>query len=224
MRYANDLKARGCFVVIACAAELLPIARQIGEFPCIAHGAEGAVDCDAWIPAMSAPLFLRQHFTDISGKAYLPRVVVPRDSQFTVGLRWSGNKQFEAEHHKLFPHGPFFDAVKRDDVRFISLQRDADLEHKPDWVQTVPLRTWLDTQRAVSRCDLVISSCTSVSHLSAAMGVQTWTLIPVMPYYLYATPGDRVIYYDSMRLFRQQTFGDWTAPMDAVRAALDERR
>ena len=222
LRYVGELSARGCSVVIACAAELLPIARQVGAMACIAHGAEAAVECSAWIPAMSAPLFLRQHFTDISGKAYLPKVEVPRTEQFTIGLRWSGNKQFEAEHHKLFPPGPFFDAVKRADVRFISLQRDADLEHKPDWVETVPLKTWTDTQRAVSRCDLVISSCTSVSHLSAAMGVQTWTLIPVMPYYLYATPGDRVIYYDSMRLFRQQTFGDWTAPMDAVRRALDE--
>jgi hypothetical protein len=224
LRYANELKARGCFVVLACSAELLPIARQVGGFPCMAHGSEGAVDYNAWIPAMSAPLFLRQHFTDISGKPYLPSVAVPRDSRFTVGLRWSGNKQFEGEHHKLFPPGPFFDAVKRDGVRFISLQRDADLEHKPDWVETVPLKTWLDTQRAVATCDLVISSCTSVSHLSAAMGVQTWVVVPVMPYYLYATPGDRVAYYDAMRLFRQQTFGDWTAPMNAVRIALDEYR
>jgi hypothetical protein len=224
LRYVDELKARGCFVVLACAAELLSIARQVGGRSCIAHGSEGAVDCDAWIPAMSAPLFLRQQLADISGKPYLPMAKLPDDPRFTVGLRWSGNKQFEGEHHKLFPPGPFFDAVKRDDVHFISLQRDADLEHKPDWVETVPLKTWVDTQRAVSRCHLVISSCTSVSHLSAAMGIPTWVIVPVMPYYLYATPGDRVAYYDAMRLFRQRTFGDWTAPMDAVRRALDERR
>jgi hypothetical protein len=142
--------------------------------------------------------------------------------RLTIGLRWSGNKQFEHEHHKLFPPGPFFDAVKRDGVRFVSLQRDADLEHKPDWVETVPLTTWADTRRAVSACDLVVSSCTSVSHLAAAMGIPTAIVIPAMPYYLYALPGDRTPYYRSVRLLRQRAFGDWSEPMQNLQQLVSE--
>jgi hypothetical protein len=155
----------------------------------------------------------------IYGDPYISKIpYLGYSKKLRVGLRWSGNKQFEAQHHKLFPAPLFFDAVKRDNVEFISLQRDADLEYKPDWVQTVPLDPWSDTQAAVSTCDLIISSCTSVSHLSAAMGVPTWVVIPVMGYYLYAEPGPKTPYYNSMRLFRQQKYGDWSHPFDEIKA------
>jgi hypothetical protein len=169
---------------------------------------------------MSAPLYLGLGLTDLSGAPYISRPVQPEAGKIRIGLRWSGNKEFEAQHHKLFPADPFFDAVKRADVEYISLQRDADLEFKPHWVALVPLETWNDTQQAVASCDLVISSCTSVSHLSAAMGVPTWVVIPVMGYYLYAMPGPQTPYYDSMRLFRQVEFGQWGHCMKELKEAV----
>jgi hypothetical protein len=60
-----------------------------------------------------------------------------------------------------------------------------------------------------------------VSHLAAAMGVETWVITPVMPYFLYAIDGERTPYYDSMRLIRQEVYGDWTHPFDAVAKRLE---
>ena len=90
---------------------------------------------------------------------------------------------FRSEQHRVFPTAPFFEAVKGVDAEFICLQRDADMTCRPDWVKRVDLSTWEATRQAVAGCDLVITSCTSVSHLSAAMGVETWVIQPVMPYY-----------------------------------------
>jgi hypothetical protein len=221
MRHVRDLRDRCCDVAISCSPELFPLVGDLLVSGVVASGHEHATPHDYWIPAMSAPLFLRQHYADVSGRPFLMRKGEPT-GRLTIGLRWSGNKQFEHEHHKLFPPGPFFDAVKRDGVRFVSLQRDADLEHKPDWVETVPLKTWADTRRAVSACDLVVSSCTSVSHLAAAMGVPTAIIIPAMPYYLYALPGDRTPYYRSVKLLRQRTFGDWSEPMRNLQQLVSE--
>ena len=221
-RYTANLVARGCKVVLSASGSLCALLKDIaGVSAVVQHGAEFGVYHDYWLPAMSAPVPLGLELADISGKPYIARPHVAKD-RLTIGLRWSGNKQFEKEHHKLFPPAPFFDAVKRDGVRFISLQRDADLDAKPDWVETVPLDSWLDTQRAVASCDLVISSCTSVSHLAAAMGVKTWIVIPVMAYYLYALPGPKTPYCDSMRLFRQSVFGQWHHPMEELRNAVAE--
>ena len=50
------------------------------------------------------------------------------------------------------------------------------------------------------------------------MGVPTWVVIPVMGYYLYAEPGPKTPYYNSMRLFRQQKYGDWSHPFDEIKA------
>jgi len=70
----------------------------------------------------------------------------------------------------------------------------------------------------------VISSCTSVSHLAAAMGVETWVVTPVMPYFLYALEGDTCPYYDTMRLMRQEVFGDWTASFEKIKERLGEKQ
>jgi hypothetical protein len=52
------------------------------------------------------------------------------------------------------------------------------------------------------------------------MGVPTWVVTPVMPYFLYALDGDTCPYYDCMRLFRQEAFGEWQAPFAKIKAAL----
>jgi hypothetical protein len=113
-----------------------------------------------------------------------------------------------------------FAAVKDADAEFISLQRDAGVEAAPAWVKTVPLNSWEDTRAAVASCDLVISSCTSVSHLSAAMGIETMVVCPCMPYFLYALAGETTPYYSSMKLIRQEVFGDWQAPFDHIKDRL----
>jgi hypothetical protein len=114
-----------------------------------------------------------------------------------------------------------FDAVKSDNYEFISLQRDAGVEATPMWVKQVPLNSWEDTRAAVASCDLVISACTSVSHLSAAMGIETFVLCPIMPYFLYALEGEATPYYDSMTLIRQEIFGEWQAPFDKIQWRLE---
>lgn len=225
IRYAELLAKKGSRVVVSCSKSLKSLFAGVsGVSAIVEHGAELAVHHDSWMPGMSAPLFLGLDLAHLSGKPYLHCPKVRKGDRLRIGLRWSGNKAFEAEHHKLFPANLFFDAVRRDDVEFVSLQRDADLQFKPDWVKNVKLDTWLDTRDAVASCDLVISSCTSVSHLSAAMGVKTWVIIPVMAYYLYAMPGPTTPYYDCMTLFRQKVYGQWQHPMDEVKQALTNLR
>jgi hypothetical protein len=139
-----------------------------------------------------------------------------------IGIRWQGSTVFEHEQHRLFPPELMFNALKGTNAEFISLQRDDGAEFCPSWVKTVPLNTWEDTRNAIASCDLVISSCTSVAHLSAAMGVQTWIAVPILPYYLWAKEGDTSPWYDSVTLFRQEAFGDWTGPFEKINLKLAE--
>ena len=155
---------------------------------------------------------------------YINKPVTIKGHKKRIGLRWSGSKAFEEQHNKLFPAELLFSAVKSADYEFISLQRDADTELCPPWVKQVPLDSWHETREAIASCDLVISSCTSVSHLAAAMGVETWVVTPIMPYFLYALDGDKTPYYDSMRLFRQETFGEWLEPFVKIAKELKQEK
>ena len=105
-----------------------------------------------------------------------------------------------------------------------SFQRDGDLiENLPFQDLGPDLKSWEDTASHLAAMDLVITSCTSVAHMSAALGKETWVIAPIMPYYLWAVPGEKSAWYDSVRLFRQTTYGDWTEPLAQVTQALKER-
>lgn len=220
-RYAEYIAGYGCKVLVAADHQLVPLFEKTpGITALLRHEASAGVLHDAWVPSMSAVPILGLEYSDIKGGPYINRPVVPKSGKFRIGLRWQGNPRFEHEQHRLFPHHLLFDAVKDQDVEYISLQRDQGSDHRPYWVTKVPLENWKQTQDAVASCDLVISSCTSVAHFSAAMGIPTWIVVPILPYYLWALPGETSPWYDSVRLYRQERFGHWEEPFIRIKENL----
>ena len=211
-RFAFDIKARGNQVVIACSPELAPMFAE--NFITVQHEAVGGVFHDFYCPSMSAVIPLGHTYESLSGDSYIQKTSEAIPGR--VGVRWSGNPKFEHEQHRAFPKNLMFNTVR--DVDCVSLQRDTD--DVPSWMRTPCLDTWEDTRKAISECELVISSCTSVGHLAAAMGIKTFIVVPILPYYLWALPGDVTTYYNSVTLFRQEKYGDWSAPFEQIKEKL----
>ena len=225
VRYAKHIAARGCKVVVACSGPLVTLFTDVeGVSAVVQHDCCQGVYHDFYVQGMSAVVPLGFELEDLTGEAYITKPKTIKGFRKRIGLRWQGQMAFEAEHQKKFPYQLMFDALKDVDAEFISLQRDEGAEACPNWVKQVPLDSWEDTRQATASCDLVISSCTSVSHLAAAMGVETWTVIPAMPYFLYAQEGDTCPYYDTMKLLRQESFGDWEAPFAKIKERLSEKK
>ena len=225
MRYAKSIADRGCKVIVSCTGALASLFVGVeGVSAVIQHEASFGIYHDYYVQGMSAVVPLGLELGDLSGKPYITKPTVIRGRRKRIGLRWQGQSAFEHEHKKKFPYELMFNAVKDADADFISLQRDEGADSCPSWVKQVPLDSWEDTRAAVASCDLVISSCTSVSHLSAAMGVETWVVIPVMGYFLYSLEGETCPYYDTMKLYRQEVFGDWEAPFERIKERLVEKQ
>jgi predicted SAM-dependent methyltransferase len=99
-------------------------------------------------------------------------------------------------------------------VQVYSLQRDHNLIDLPEGVVDLQhfLLSWEDTMGAIDNLDIVITSCTSIAHLAAAMGKETWVIVPVLPYHTW-TPGspenNKSVYYDCVTLFRQKESRKW---------------
>ena len=223
VRYAKNIIATGCDVIIACSGALAGLFRGIvGIKAVIQHEAIFGVVHDFWVPSMSTAMILGLEYKDVTGEPYINKPVIEKSKKMRIGLRWKGNPDFEHEQHRIFPSGLLFDAVEGVDAEVISLQRDTGADEKPSWVKDVPLDHWEQTAEAIASCDLVITSCTSVAHLSAAMGIDTWIVVPVLPYYLWAPPTDSTVWYDSVTLFRQTSFGDWTSPFKKIGSKLSE--
>lgn len=232
-RFARNIEARGCRVVVSCSPELGFLFRGCaGVSAVVAKRSAQDIFHDCWVPSMSAPLALDMEWKNVDGRPYIypPGIGVRvgqrtrwgKDVRLRVGLRWQGNPRWEADQKRLFDPRPFFDSIYHPDMDFVSLQRDEGSDARPDWVESVPLETWEQTAEVIHNCDLVISSCTSVAHLAAAIGVPTWIIVPVMPYYLWALPGDRSPWYQTVTLFRQKVFGEWFETMQRIGASLRE--
>lgn len=225
VRFAKHIEARGCSVIVACAGPLIPLFTDVkGVSAVIEHSYCSGVYHDFYVQGMSAVVPLGFELEDLTGEAYITKPKTIKGFRKRIGLRWQGQIAFEAEHKKKFPYQLMFDALEGVDAEFISLQRDEGVEACPPWVKQVPLDTWEDTRQATASCDLVISSCTSVSHLAAAMGIETWTVIPIMAYFLYAQEGEKSPYYATMKLFRQEVHDSWEAPFNNIKERLNERQ
>jgi hypothetical protein len=115
-----------------------------------------------------------------------------------------------------------------DGVSFVSLQKlgaprpgEADgLRNFYDW--SPEFSDFSDTAGLLSHLDMVVSVDTSVTHLSGAMGVKTWTLLPFTPEWRWMYDRTDSPWYSSMRLIRQRSFNRWDTVIREVRRDIKE--
>lgn len=220
-RFAQDLTEKfGCHVTVICDPSLAPLFTGQKWVAAVAQK-EAALGIyhDSWLPGMSAALALQYEFKDLSGKPYLtasPSKVAEWKSllmtkKLKVGIRWAGNPKFEHQQLRRFPEDILFDLRHNPEIQLYSFQRDDGLlPLSEDIIDLGPhLKSWDDTAAAIEHMDLMISSCTSVAHASAALGKKTWVLVPALPYFIWAPPGRSSKWYDAVTLFRQDRYGDW---------------
>jgi hypothetical protein len=222
-RFAKDFADKGARVVVSCDKLLKPLFSRHG-FICIDSEAVAQVHYDYWIPAMSAAHILGYDTANFPSKPYMnaePRKLYGKDGTLKVGIRWAGNPEFEHQQHRKFDPQALFDLHDIKGVTLYSLQRDQDLvDGLPFADLRDQMKSWEDTASIISGLDLVITSCTSIAHLAAALGKETWIIVPVLPYYAWAVAGEKSVWYETVKLFRQEKYGEWDAPLIKVRQAL----
>jgi len=223
-RYANVIKKMNNDVIVACDAGLVELFTNNTTCKVISHDQISYFyNVDCWVPSMSVISILQYEYENISNEPYIDFEKKSIDSnKITIGLKWSGNPKFEHQQHRKFPLDLFFENVYNTNYNYISLQRDEESDMCPSWVEKQNLNTWMDTKNAIEKCDLIISSCTSVPHLSSAMGVETWILVPILPYFLWALPSEKTPYYKNTTLFRQTNKSNWHEPMEKIKFKLNE--
>lgn len=146
-----------------------------------------------------------------------------------IGLSWTGGSKRTHVARRSLPIEMLEPILKaRPDAQWLSLQytpnaaRDVcELEEKtgvrishfPGFVECYE---YDKTASLVASLDLVITVCTTVHYLGGAMGIPTWTLVPSRTWWRYGMNSDRLPWYNSVRLFRQERDGDWSAPIQQI--------
>ena len=157
------------------------------------------------------------------------------DDRPVVGLCWRGNPYFSGDRERSPGLAPLQSILAVPSIRFVSLQvgpgrRELATVEGGDRVADVgglieeAGSDVLDGIAAAANCDLVISSCTSVVHMTGAAGTPGWVLLSHQPDWRWMTGRADSPWYPSLTLFRRQKAERWVALAARVAAALVQWR
>jgi len=148
-------------------------------------------------------------------------------SGFKVGLVWAGRPQHDNDRNRSMRLEELLPLAKIRGIALYSLQKgpaEEALAKPPNGMTVTPLggrfADFADTAAAIANLDLVITVDTAVAHLAGAMGKPVWTLLPMVPDWRWLLECEDSPWYPTMRLFRQETAGDWSGVVTAVAKAL----
>jgi len=201
--------------------------------------AAGPIDYQA--AAGDLPAFLRNAWDDFPHHAgYLRpdpgRVRKWRDRLdslgpgLKVGISWRGGTRQTRTSARSIPPERWLPILTRPGARFVSLQYgkvDQDIRdfadrtglHVPHWQEAID--DYDETAALVCALDVVISVCTSLIHLTGALGRPAWVMVPAVPEWRYLRRGEALPWYPSVRLFRQAELGNWNPVVDRVGELLE---
>ena len=148
---------------------------------------------------------------------------------FRIGIAWAGNPKYKADKVRSFSLREFA-ALADAPVTMFSLQKGpmvSQIEKYKDVMSVVDAssqhRDFAESAALMETMDLIITSDTSVAHLAGAMGKEVWVLLAHLPDWRWMNTGDSYPWYPAMRLFRQESPGDWAEVFARVRVALTQR-
>jgi hypothetical protein len=237
-RYVPMVAARGARVILVVQEALHPLfSGMLGVQECRTYSSTSPPPTfDMYCPIGSLPLAFGTRLESVPRARSLPPISLQRvqawetrlshRDRLRVGLVWSGNPKHGNDRDRSMPlrtMARLFDVG----ATFLSLQKDprpddkAFLSEHTDIVDmTTDLTDFAETAALISCLDLVITVDTSVAHLAAALGRPTWVLLPYLPDWRWLLDREDSPWYPTVRLFRQNTFGEYAGVLDRVRAEL----
>lgn len=142
-----------------------------------------------------------------------------------IGIAWRGGLVRTRQALRSISPDELAPLLGRRDLHFVSVQHgpvDADLA-RVRAVRGEPIVHWpeaiadLDeTAALMAALDAVVTVCSSVVHLAGALGVPAHVLVPASPEWRYLVSGDRMPWYPSVRLVRQDRTGVWESAVRTV--------
>ncbi len=236
-RYASMVAARGGKVVLEGPASLEGLLRDIDGVDAFVVSGDPPPPFDCHAPLLDLPGLLKTTLETIpSHGSYLKAAPGLNEKwadrlgpweDFRVGIAWAGNPVHRNDRNRSMDPALLWPLTEIPGVSVYSLQFGKEGEASKIFGDRVTdlgpdLTPFTEAAAAINNLDLVVSVDSSSAHLAGALGRPVWVLLPFMPDWRWLLKRDDSPWYPSMRLFRQDSPGDWNGVMERVRAALGE--
>ena len=239
-RYVSMVSSMGVKVLFAPHKPLRRIIASLGGDFEVVDAEENTLQFDYHCSLLSLPLAFKTELATIPNKT--PYLTADLDliskwkqrlgeDGFKIGICWQGSTG-KVDAGRSFPLEQFHALSGIAGVRLISLHKGVGEAHLLDLPEGMTVEAlgknfdsgpdaFMDTAAVMKCCDVVITSDTAVAHLAGALGVKTWVALKYVPDWRWMLDRDDSPWYPTMRLFRQQSYGDWDAVFVEIRKALE---
>jgi tetratricopeptide (TPR) repeat protein len=190
-----------------------------------------------WVHSMDLPIYLNLQYNDLWNGQYLraDQEKVEKWKQFfskqldkakpIIGIRWQGNPSYDQDLHRSIPLSDIMSVLPKD-ANLVSIQRDTGLDEIKSEYDILDLSKYMsdfeETLAILENLDILITSCTSVGHASAAMNKRTAIITPISAYYTWCHSTEKSPWYGSnLTLLRQEKPRVWKEPLDKLKEMLD---
>jgi len=237
-RYAALVAAAGARVILEAQEPLLRLFTSVEGVTQVVAAGNDLPPFDFHCPLMSMPLAFGTALDTIPTTPYLRsdpaeaarwRAKLKDAEAPRIGLAWSGNPGHRNDHNRSISLKDWVGSLPAQ-FQYVGLQkdvRDADrqtLEGRPNMVHCADqIRDFADVAALCQCVDLVISVDTSVAHLAAALGKETWILLPFVPDWRWLLGRRDSPWYPTARLYRQPAPDDWASVLTRVAADMIQR-
>ena len=146
-------------------------------------------------------------------------------SKLNIGIAWSGTFYGPKQPYRSIPLDKFKDIISPD-FNFYCLQNEI---WESDQITFNNLNIinkgnlkFKPLSEFIQNLDLVISSDTSILHLAASLGIETWCVISLDPDWRW---GKFIEFYkyENIKIYRQNKFNDWTDIMQVIKKDLKKK-
>ena len=224
-RYAAMAQAAGCHVLYEVEPPLFRLFQSLPGVGTLLRQGDPLPDFDYYCPVMSLPLAFGTDLATVpAASRYLAAdktklahwaALLGSKTSPRVGLVWSGSPTHEDDHNRSIGLSMFLQKLPAG-FEYVSLQKDvraSDLAASQGASNLrhfgAQLLDFSDTAALCELMDLVITVDTSVAHLSGALGVPTWVLLPHLPDWRWLLNRRESPWYPSVRLYRQSKAQHW---------------
>ena len=235
-RYIPMLEKLGATIILEAPASLVGLMNSLSPKVKIIKEGDPFPHFDFVCPVMSLPFALKTTLESIPANIpYLSVSEFKKDfwkhklgnkTKPRIGIVWSGSMTNRIDNNPcarrnipLEQMSPLFDLP----FEFHVLQKEfrpedqsilAGLNHLH--LHHDDLMDFSDTAALIEEMDLVISVCTSVAHLSGALGHPTWVLLPYSADYRWLVNRNDSPWYPTVAIFRTQSIGDWSSVISNI--------
>lgn len=157
------------------------------------------------------------------------KLLLDRLPGLKVGIAWTGGLRNTFRDRRSLSLETLRPILEVEGCSFVSLQyRDPTDEIAASglpvthWARAAQAQDYDDVAAIVAGLDLVISVTTAVVDCAGGLGKECWVLVPSKPHWRYGMTGDRKVWYDSVRLYRQRGT-DWGRIVQQVAGDLKAR-